>query len=67
MTIVFLSITSIDQDVVQIDNHELSHNLHEDLIHKVLEDCWGIDQSKEHDTILVMSTLCDEGGLSSIS
>jgi len=43
-----LNVVGIDEDVIEIDNNAIEH-VGEDVIHKYLEHCRGVGESKGHD------------------
>lgn len=53
-----------DQDVIHVDN-DMTHRdqVTENVIHYILEGCWGIGQSKEHDKQFIQPVVHDESSL----
>jgi hypothetical protein len=56
----------IDQDVVNEDNDKLVQLRHEYGVHQVHEMCRSIDESKQHNQVLVQSVPGREGSLTNI-
>ena len=48
-------------DVVKVDYHDVIEILPEYIVHHVLEDCRGVDETERHHLVLKMSITCPEG------
>jgi len=48
MSLVFGNVVRVDENVVQIDDDNDVNHVHENVIHKPLESCWGISKSFRH-------------------
>ncbi len=48
MSLVFIGVIRVDQNVIKIYNHKDVHNVREDVIHEALESGQNIDKSERH-------------------
>ena len=63
MIFVVLLIFLEDQNVVEIDNHEMIKEFMENIIHKMLEDCRRIGKTERYDIVFKVSIPCLECNL----
>ena len=55
MVLVVLVILAVNQDVIDINNHQYIKQWSEDILYKGLKRGWGIGESKGHDLVLVVT------------
>src|SRR5882724_542577 len=48
VSLVFGNVVRVDEDVVQIDDDNDVHHVCENVVHKMLESCWGISKPFRH-------------------
>ena len=59
---VLFQVLGVDEDVIEIDDHEHVEEIGEDVIHEVLEHCWHICEPKGHHTPFEGSVVGVESG-----
>lgn len=57
----FLHGVRIDQDIVDIDNHESVEHISEDVVDECLEDGGTVDEPERHNKVFVVPSSCGEG------
>src|SRR6185369_4474696 len=55
-----------DQNIINEDHHEDIQIIHENHVHQVHEESWGISQAKRHDRVLIPPVLAGERRLRNI-
>ena len=53
----------VDEDVIEIDNHELPNELPQNVVHEAHECAWGVRKAEWHHKSLVKTKLRLESGL----
>ena len=67
MQLVFCERLGENQNIIDVHKHKLMQHVPEDIVHKALEYCGGVGETKQHDEVFEVAQGCSKSRLQLVS